>query len=910
MKKFAKRSLSLLLALIMCLSLLAGIPLPEAQAANYVANWGVRGEEATELSATATKFYQTAGVTYSGLSSLSGSSTLNSVPSSALYLQLQNIMQTYHTYETDYDETRDLYKYTDCQNSDTSYITCIYCGEQYQGAWPSGGDPWNREHTWPKSKSLDGNDPNVDQVDEEDIMLLRPACMGENSSRSNKAYGSTTNDTYFYPNIDKGNGTDARGDLARTMLYVYVRYGNSGYMWGSSGVIESKELLLSWMEADPVDTWEMGRNDAVQAITGTRNVFIDYPELAFKLFNTAVPSDYQTPSGGVDCGSGEAVTVSFMEDGAVTSTISTTSGSAFTFPVAKNTAPSGYSFVGWVAETVSETTVRPSNIYNPGGAALAGSQTYYALYSQTDDTQQSTDYVLHTGAITEGDYLFVAAGGAMSTAANGSALRRDAIPVTVTDNTVYSPDAALIWHIAPTSDGYYTFYNSTIGQYAAANGTKNQLITQSSVTDYAKWNISNGVITNKGNLAKGVNYTLRRNDNYGFACYAPSTGAQPILYKAAAGAVTYTTSVHGASCQHTNSYVSGKVDATCTASGYTGDTYCASCNVLLNTGSVIAQLEHSFANGVCTGCGMAQPRDPVYTLVTAENITAGNYVIGAVRDGTYPDVYLATSTCKDKWSVTSSTTIATDGMITELPTGTQVFTLTGDQTNGFTIGYHNGTQMVYLGYTSADTNKLAFNAGYTNKWKIKSFNDGVLLTDGTYNVFQNSTAVDAIRGYTKTYSSGKGLYLFKEMLPVAEPSVELTHISLNPGKDALGYKAAATNLPEGATVQISLWVNEDKIITKSATALHLVNILAHNGGETVIYAKATIVDSEGQVIAQSAIAQTTLQEAMEAVNENWSSYTDIQKTAVMNYVNSFITKIPADWHLDTIYDAIDEMQTP
>ena len=51
------------------------------------------------------------------------------------------------------------------------------------------------------------------------------------------------------------------------------------------------------MQEDPVDTWELGRNDAVESITGTRNVFVDYPELGFLMFGVAVPAGYQTPSG-------------------------------------------------------------------------------------------------------------------------------------------------------------------------------------------------------------------------------------------------------------------------------------------------------------------------------------------------------------------------------------------------------------------------------------------------------------------------------------------------------------------------------------------------------------------------------------------------------------------------------------
>ena len=628
MNMITKRSMSVMLALVMILSLFAGISIPRAEAASYVANWGVRGQEATELSAKAVSFYKTAGVTYSGLSSLSGSSTLSSVPSSPLFTQLQSIMKTYHTHETDYEETKDLYKYTDCQEGKTQYITCIWCGEQYDGAWPYGGDPWNREHTWPKSKSLDGNDPDVDQVDEEDIMLLRPACRGENSSHSNKAYGSTTNDTYFYPNIDKGYGNDARGDIARTMLYVYVRYGNSAYMWGSAGVIQSKELLLQWMKEDPVDTWEMGRNDSVQSITGTRNVFIDYPELAFKLFNTAVPSGYQTPSGGVDSGSGATVTVKFMENGVLTSSKSATEGSAFTFPAASKTI-TGYSFVGWVASTVNETTVRPDTIYSAGGSALAGNRTYHALYSKVDNTQTGSDYVLHSGAVTQGDYMFIAGGGAMTSAANGSAKRLDVIPVTITNNTVYSPDSALIWHIATTTDGYYTFYNKAVNKYAAANGTSNQLVMSSTVNDYAKWSISSsGVITNKGNLAKGVNYTLRRNNNFGFSCYKYDTGTAPVLYKATTGALVYTTTIQGVACQHLTTYISGKVNATCTSAGYSGDTYCTSCGEKVDAGTVLPQLEHSYSAVVtaptataqgyttytCSGCGDSYVSDYVPAL--------------------------------------------------------------------------------------------------------------------------------------------------------------------------------------------------------------------------------------------------------------------------------------------------------
>ncbi len=247
---------------------------------NYIANWGARGEDCTFLSTYAQSFY-TGSYVYDTLSERKGGIAQGDAPSSDLYKQLQALMKSKHSHQTSYNETRDQYKYTDCVRNDTSTISSFYSGKSLSGKW-DGGDTWNREHTWPNSKGLDGNDEN-------DIMMLRPTWKQENSSRGNTAYGLGSG--YYDP------GESVRGDCARIVLYVYVRWGNTGKMWGTSGVIQNMNVLLEWMAEDPVDTWEMGRNDAVQAITGTRNVFVDYPEYAWLLFGQKMPDDMVTPSG-------------------------------------------------------------------------------------------------------------------------------------------------------------------------------------------------------------------------------------------------------------------------------------------------------------------------------------------------------------------------------------------------------------------------------------------------------------------------------------------------------------------------------------------------------------------------------------------------------------------------------------
>lgn len=300
-----KRVLSFLLVLVMLLSVSPVLVL-EGDAAvsqisyvygntnkykNVIANWGERGETATFLSQNAAAFYQSYSTSYVQLAGLAGASNRSDVPYSSLYKELQRIMKSAHDSTTSYDGTKELYKYTDCQNSSPTKISSFYSGTAIGPGWNE-GPSWNREHTWPNSKGLGG-------ADENDIMMLRPTATSENSSRGNTAYGESG--SYYHPNSESGGKYDLRGDVARIMLYTYVRWGNTGRMWGTSGVMENETVMLKWMEEDPVDTWELGRNDSVESITGTRNVFVDYPELAFVMFGEEVP-DMPTPSGAASSG--------------------------------------------------------------------------------------------------------------------------------------------------------------------------------------------------------------------------------------------------------------------------------------------------------------------------------------------------------------------------------------------------------------------------------------------------------------------------------------------------------------------------------------------------------------------------------------------------------------------------------
>ena len=295
-----RRTLSVLVLLALLLSLFSGLTASAKEPTSasevnyrkngkYVYNWGTRDTTATFLTTYAQSYY-TGSYSYTLLSSKSGSTSTSAsdIYSSALGSAIHSMLKEKQTSTTSYNGTKELYRYTDCEeNQDkiSSYYSAVAIGP----GWGEGGS-WNREHTWPNSKGLNG-------ADENDIMMLRPTATSENSSRGNTAYGEGSG--YYNPNQ---HGQSLHGDVARLMLQHLMRWGNTSKFYGSGGVMESRAVLLKWLKEDPVDTWEMGRNDAVQSITGVRNVFVDYPELAFRLLGEDVPANYPTPSNG---GSGE-----------------------------------------------------------------------------------------------------------------------------------------------------------------------------------------------------------------------------------------------------------------------------------------------------------------------------------------------------------------------------------------------------------------------------------------------------------------------------------------------------------------------------------------------------------------------------------------------------------------------------
>jgi endonuclease I/chitodextrinase len=149
---------------------------------------------------------------------------------------------------------------------------------------------WNREHTYPKSL---GN-PNLGSTGPgADAHHLRPSDVGYNGNRGNLKFvdGSGNSGSVsggWFP------GDEWKGDIARMMMYMYIRYGNqclpSVVGVGSSNDTPDAmiDLFLKWNAEDPVSDFERQRNtyhDSNQTYAqGNRNPFIDNAYLATRIW--------------------------------------------------------------------------------------------------------------------------------------------------------------------------------------------------------------------------------------------------------------------------------------------------------------------------------------------------------------------------------------------------------------------------------------------------------------------------------------------------------------------------------------------------------------------------------------------------------------------------------------------------
>lgn len=513
---------------------------------------------------------------------------------------------TYGSYNSGTNKITNYEYGTSASNSKNNpYVHALYINRNVDNQTKAWGNheqnEWgiNREHVWPKAEGFDSSGAGGARGDP---MHLIAGNGYSNNIHSNYYYGYVKTSTSYtdcgntYSN-QSGNlrGTSKtlntgtvfepqdcdKGDIARAIFYMVARYNylsgsdsdgidsnnpnleltqsmsdwsNTGYTCSatSTGKMGILTDLLAWHHADPVDQYEIHRNNLLYTnYTNNRNPFIDFPEWVDFIWGTAkysgttyqsyssLPTGYATPSSDTINGYndtpistktltsislGEKKTDYEVGDTFVKPTVTAHYNDTTTANVTAYSSFSGYdmSTSGNQSVTIS---------YTEGGVTETAS--YEITVNESSSQGGDGDASLYSGALTEGDYVVVYGDKAMKNTIESNRLSYSTVTIS-SDKKISSPTSDIVWHIAP-SGNYWTIYNSAVAKYAAANGTKNQAqLLASGSDDKSLWTAS-GTSTyefvNKNNSSAGVNANLRNNTTYGFACYATATGGALSLYK-------------------------------------------------------------------------------------------------------------------------------------------------------------------------------------------------------------------------------------------------------------------------------------------------------------------------------------------------------------------------------------------
>jgi len=168
-----------------------------------------------------------------------------------------------------YGEARTILDDSDRDPNNSNNLILVYLGTSISSVWDSGAT-WNREHVWPQS--LLGESANNSVVNKaSDLYNLMPSDAAENSKRGNNPYSS------LGPGYEPRD--EVKGDVARAIFYMMVMYEELELVNVRPNLHEMGYLdeLLLWHYADPVDDFEMNRQEVIYGEQLNRNPFVDYP---------------------------------------------------------------------------------------------------------------------------------------------------------------------------------------------------------------------------------------------------------------------------------------------------------------------------------------------------------------------------------------------------------------------------------------------------------------------------------------------------------------------------------------------------------------------------------------------------------------------------------------------------------
>ncbi|MDL2292939.1 endonuclease, partial [Acholeplasma sp. OttesenSCG-928-E16] len=188
-----------------------------------------------------------------------------------------------------YGDARYVLEKSDVDLTNKDKLWGIYNSLLLSNVW--NGDTMNREHVWPCARLGTSRPNNSTKAISSDLHNLRIIQPSINSKRSDLYFVDSKGDARiisegasFYP------GDEHKGDVARILFYMATMYSsltlvnekdipNKQAYTPENAYMGDLAALLKWHVEDPVDEFEIQRNNVLFQHQKNRNPYIDYPEL-------------------------------------------------------------------------------------------------------------------------------------------------------------------------------------------------------------------------------------------------------------------------------------------------------------------------------------------------------------------------------------------------------------------------------------------------------------------------------------------------------------------------------------------------------------------------------------------------------------------------------------------------------
>ena len=341
----------------------------------------------------------------------------------ALREALTTLTYTKHTTDVGYNWTFDGIDIVNGEVLDI-YSTCTWTASQQGKNYSDVCDSYNREHLVPQSVF----EEKTPQKSDRHHLFLADGKV--NQIRSSYPFGETdaTNGFSGLNNASKALGQfgvaasgytgnvyepddQYKGDIARAVLYMVIRYATSDVCktyggsanaypvttWSNAMFSNSlntnyglsdkaKAVFLAWHRADPVSAKEVARNNGVEAKQGNRNPFIDLPDLVEYLWGNHAGETVNLSGLTIATGGGSVPTpyeLTLNRHG-VTQTLTCTG--TYTLPTAstEEDACDGWEFKGWTTSSDYNSTTAPTYT-----TSVSSASTLYAVYGNTSPSAPS-----------------------------------------------------------------------------------------------------------------------------------------------------------------------------------------------------------------------------------------------------------------------------------------------------------------------------------------------------------------------------------------------------------------------------------------------------------------------------------------------------------------------------------------